>query len=396
MELFEFVTKFLKDDMSYVAHGGTVKKRYTEGVYDEFMKEVAMKYDTYPGTPTIATQLMWHVLSSVSFFMDDGVDIVLRPDFGIVKRVLDFCADHGADFNTNINYVIEHYECYGKLISMKDSICHFYLADFQEEVPSMAVISTAYAVASPYGERRDDSRDVVSYIFSHITTPMTDYDVYVCNMICIIKRVMRQTPKVPLVDIFQQYPAIYNNRLPYSILKNAIIKNDIVIVEYYLNNVNDIAIDPIDVFTAIRTRTRGISVRICGFLSKEQLEVSDVYGNTPLIMACKYGNAPLVKTLLSKKVNINVRNRFNETPLFWACKNRNPDIFKLLIDNGASFDSMSLIIAKKYNHQKISKFLVAYTYAKLWRHKTLCRIVRNTNTKLSDDVINMIAHHTLK
>jgi uncharacterized protein len=71
------------------------------------------------------------------------------------------------------------------------------------------------------------------------------------------------------------------------------------------------------------------------------------YGDTPLIYAIKYGNVELVKMLLDKGADVNMKNIFNVNALMWADNKENNEIIKLIKDhqtavNESLFKSVSV------------------------------------------------------
>ncbi len=73
-------------------------------------------------------------------------------------------------------------------------------------------------------------------------------------------------------------------------------------------------------------------------LAKEPsyLNVSGIYGNTPLIAAISIKNRPMIYLLLNKKdINVNQKNIFKKTALHFATKNNLSDVVHCLLKKGA-------------------------------------------------------------
>ena len=64
--------------------------------------------------------------------------------------------------------------------------------------------------------------------------------------------------------------------------------------------------------------------------------VTNQNGETPLLVAARYGREPVAKVLLAAGADPNVKDaKFGGTPLHWAAVNGYPGIVKLLLDKGA-------------------------------------------------------------
>ena len=73
---------------------------------------------------------------------------------------------------------------------------------------------------------------------------------------------------------------------------------------------------------------------------KIDVDLSNKFGETPLMMASIEGNLPLVKTLvLQNKARI---DHIGWTPLHYACSKGQLDVAKFLVSNGAIVDSKAL------------------------------------------------------
>lgn len=82
------------------------------------------------------------------------------------------------------------------------------------------------------------------------------------------------------------------------------------------------------------------------------LFIKNDYGENLLHIAAKYSDSLLVKFLLDKGINPNLRNKFNETPLFGALTNNQINNVKILLKFGA------LSIFKNKFGEKASDLLV--------------------------------------
>ena len=71
-------------------------------------------------------------------------------------------------------------------------------------------------------------------------------------------------------------------------------------------------------------------------LWKVDVNVQDIYGITPLHMACNRGNRAAVEVLLlQENININIQDKQQDTPLHDACLLGDPWIVEKLLDRGA-------------------------------------------------------------
>ena len=65
------------------------------------------------------------------------------------------------------------------------------------------------------------------------------------------------------------------------------------------------------------------------------IEIKDVFGYTPLILAISLNYSDIAKLLIEKHANVNAKDLNGATALIFAANNGNTSIMKLLIDNGA-------------------------------------------------------------
>ena len=89
--------------------------------------------------------------------------------------------------------------------------------------------------------------------------------------------------------------------------------------------------------------------------------------DTPLIVAAKKVNEPIVKLLLEKKAKVKIRSREGKTPIFGALYKNNINIVKLLLEKRADVKIsdmsgrttlMDAIMSGMENHTKIAKLLL--------------------------------------
>jgi len=92
------------------------------------------------------------------------------------------------------------------------------------------------------------------------------------------------------------------------------------------------------------------------------VDLSNKYGETPLMMASIEGNLPLVKTLvLDHKAQL---DHIGWTPLHYACAKGHLDVAEFLVKNGAIVDSLSvgnttpLMMAVQSGNEQLVKFLL--------------------------------------
>ena len=69
--------------------------------------------------------------------------------------------------------------------------------------------------------------------------------------------------------------------------------------------------------------------------SGAEINIRDMYGNTPLIDVADLGNIKYAKKLLKKGADVNAQNDWGQTALWMAAGNYDSDMIKLLMDYGA-------------------------------------------------------------
>jgi ankyrin repeat protein len=62
-------------------------------------------------------------------------------------------------------------------------------------------------------------------------------------------------------------------------------------------------------------------------------------GQSPLLKAAEYGNRRVVKLLLEKGAEIEIKDKHSRTPLSWASEKGNQEVVKLLLEKGANLES---------------------------------------------------------
>jgi len=93
-------------------------------------------------------------------------------------------------------------------------------------------------------------------------------------------------------------------------------------------------------------------------------DVKDVYGNTPIHMACGNGKEEMVKLLLDNNCNINVKNVNGDAPIHMACANGSLETVKLLLENNCILESLNndnktpLQLVKVEKHLLIAEMLI--------------------------------------
>ena len=85
----------------------------------------------------------------------------------------------------------------------------------------------------------------------------------------------------------------------------------------------------------------------------------DDIGNSPLHLACIYGNLPLAQTLIEKKAEISSKNDDNLSPLQECCKNNASEIAKLLLGKNPDKSEIQISrdLAAKYEAFEVLELL---------------------------------------
>ncbi len=93
------------------------------------------------------------------------------------------------------------------------------------------------------------------------------------------------------------------------------------------------------------------------------INIPDVFGETPLLKAIKKGQIEQVENLIAQGADVNSINTFDESVLMVAVMTGNLEIVKLLVDAGADihykniYNESAFTIAKKYKFTEIIFFL---------------------------------------
>lgn len=130
-----------------------------------------------------------------------------------------------------------------------------------------------------------------------------------------------------------------------------------------------------------------------------QLNVRDAYGQTPLMLACKYGRKERVRMLLQAGVDINLISTDvltgKQSALFYACQSEafDPEIVRMLIDSGAKLELVNwhrdniLGSAIRHTNLELVRLLMSYGVKTLPSKYTLPVIIRE-QFKKSPDVLS--------
>ncbi len=78
---------------------------------------------------------------------------------------------------------------------------------------------------------------------------------------------------------------------------------------------------------------------MCDFLIRRGVDINatDIYGNTALMIAAEKNCVDLCQTLIEKEADINAKGRNGGTALIIASLNGNTEICQMLIEKGADF-----------------------------------------------------------
>jgi hypothetical protein len=118
------------------------------------------------------------------------------------------------------------------------------------------------------------------------------------------------------------------------------------------------------------------------------VNVKSPYGATPLFFACDRGNAEIVKILLDAGADPNVQDTFYKaTPLGWAAGKKNPEVLRLLVEKGAKEVEMALSFAINGNHGALAK--TALDKGKFEQEK-LDKFLAQANRKNSKEVADLL------
>jgi len=87
--------------------------------------------------------------------------------------------------------------------------------------------------------------------------------------------------------------------------------------------------------TSTKERWNAAGVRMLVEKFNADMEVKNVEGYTPLIMACKRGSEEVTKLLIELRCNIEHKDNFSCTAIRWAAENGHEGCVRLLLDNKA-------------------------------------------------------------
>ena len=84
------------------------------------------------------------------------------------------------------------------------------------------------------------------------------------------------------------------------------------------------------------------------------------YGATPLFFACDRSKVEIVKILLEKGAEVNVKDTFyGATPLNWSLGKGNAENVRMLVEKGANDSADALGFALEGNHLEVAKVVLA-------------------------------------
>jgi len=99
-------------------------------------------------------------------------------------------------------------------------------------------------------------------------------------------------------------------------------------------------IENIDVNTNVEDM---LELKEMGVYTKDDVNISNDYGHTPLIFTTRNKNFNLTYLLLINGANVNIQNKIGYTPLMYACNNNDAIIVKLLLNFSDNYIDFSLI-----------------------------------------------------
>jgi len=86
-----------------------------------------------------------------------------------------------------------------------------------------------------------------------------------------------------------------------------------------------------------------LELKEMGVYTKDDVNISNDYGHTPLIFTTRNKNFNLTYLLLINGANVNIQNKIGYTPLMYACNNNDAIIVKLLLNFSDNYIDFSLI-----------------------------------------------------
>lgn len=112
------------------------------------------------------------------------------------------------------------------------------------------------------------------------------------------------------------------------------------------------------------------------------------YGATALSYACDRSNVELVKLLLERGADVNVKDTFyGEVPLGWALSKRNAQIVKLLLDKGAAGIERALMSGVQEGNVEIVKAVLERSGLK---QETLNNALRRASAGGKQEIIDLL------
>ena len=126
-------------------------------------------------------------------------------------------------------------------------------------------------------------------------------------------------------------------------LFNAIInrENEEVIVDLINRGVNVHALH--NSFTTLHYACMYRLHRVIKMLIDKNVNVNikNVYGKTALHYACEYGMLEVIEALYKNGADMNSRNNNGNTPLHFACNSYNMDLVKFLVERGVDVNAIN-------------------------------------------------------
>jgi hypothetical protein len=139
----------------------------------------------------------------------------------------------------------------------------------------------------------------------------------------------------------------------------------------------------------------GLTTSVKRLLSIRNINVNvkDVYGETPLHWAAKNGHVEIARVLLQNGAEVNVRNNYGNTPLHYAAIHGHVDILHLLVENGADLEAQNnggwraLNLAACHGHLPFIQELISRYHvdinARVENGRTALRVARDwDNTEI--------------
>lgn len=116
-----------------------------------------------------------------------------------------------------------------------------------------------------------------------------------------------------------------------------------------------------------------------------QVDLQDVTGGSPLIIASEYGDTTIVEEMLKHGPRLDIRNAFGLSPLNFASCNNHIEILKLLIEHGCKIDQNDIALADKCGQKEAARLLEGAKIVTEAAHKNI--------TKLCDGIHNARRKH---